>query len=185
MFKLEQVRTEVQRNRNLYQIVHAMKPLHSLHWINTYLVLWLFRIKGCGEAGNKTCFHFKQVHFLSVSGGHLLSACFNNILFRFYCLNLLFPILGSDSIWTYGALELQMLTVVLHIGDAQNVSSSQTVLSLQHVSQKHVQQYWSCYSTFCFAFLKASEAALGDRTPCTGVHSWQSCKASWNQISKP
>ena len=42
-----------------------MKPLHSLHWINIYLVLQLFCIKGCGEVGNKTCFHFKQVHFLS------------------------------------------------------------------------------------------------------------------------
>ena len=69
------------------------------------------------------------------------------------------------------ALEFADVDSGFALGNNPNASNSSTGFSLQHVSQKHVQQTGVATALFCSTFLKASEAALGDRTPCTGVHS--------------
>ena len=62
------------------------------------------------------------------------------------------------------ALEFADVDSGFAFGDNQIASSSSTGFSLQHVSQKHVQQTG-------VATALSVQAALGDRTPCTGVHS--------------
>ena len=123
-----------------------MKPLHSLHWINIYLVLQLFCIKGCGEVGNKTCFHFKQVHFLSPP--FLFPTLFDTITSVLF-----FSLLPSYALTILGGLPFSRRQLQYVTGNSHVVFTPAVKKALLSVSTA---------SCFVFRFCKTATTRFSD-----------------------